>query len=696
MNTIVIDKLEKSSKGDTYKIHNRDKRNPMRYFISKGADKKKDQTFNYLSVLPGAGKTKWSIDKIIGNALERKAITIYMAPTLVLLDQVHSKLEDAGVRSFKYSSKDGNSSVKVSSVFYSDLLDAEIGDVFLITHQLYFSLDREIPKQVKRKLFLLVDEASELTIEKTDITLDYDTALFFKKYAKAELFLLDKNLDFQVGDEFKDSDFHRYKRFHMRRSNVKKYRRKSNGEGYNKKLFKLFSKMSDARFSVYAVERERKFSFFNYYSPEYAFDGMATVYFISAFFELSEVYHILKRNYDLVDKSEEIVEINRERINRIKENFKQVTLYPIVEDKALLASSRLKGQLVIWRDKKIKTKALDKLEKSLNDAANVYANVIGTEDKRKVLNHIVRDFTKKSDLYPEEITELKKKAERLGKKPWGRVCNTLINKLFIEATNIIKKVSGEKSLYTVNRFSEDYVETYLRDNELTDNYQKLAVKSHGLNSYTHYNNLIFLVAMNPDSNLRMFFKEFMPDFDSRKQWVAANILQSLARLEVRKNFASRPCNVVLYSTGTVELVNNTAKEFLGFSLPVNNDYVCRDQIERTVVRKGKIYITGSTEYKEVGSIKVKRYLNTGSNGRKTTEALFRTFKDYDKLFMKWRKVYDKEMYLLRKLKSNTLSDKEKERLVKLSEKQQKYSKLRQEMKIKISDENNFDYKPRSR
>lgn len=693
---IVIDKLEKSSsKGDIYKIHNRDKRNPMRYFISKGTSHvKRDQNFNYLSVLPGAGKTKWSIDRIISNALEQKAITIYMAPTLVLLEQVHLRLDKAGIKSLKYSSKDGSSSVKVSSVFYSDLMNAELGDVFLITHQLYFSLDREIPKQLKKKLYLLVDEASELTIEKTDITLDYDTALFFKKYAKAELFLLDKEKDFQVGDEFTESDFHRYKRFHMRRSNVKKYRRKSNGEGYNKKLFKLFSKMSDPRFSVYAVERERKFSFFNYYSPEYAFDGMATVYFISAFFELSEVYHILKRNYLLVDRSAEIINLNSKRIERIKENFKRVTLYPIVEDQSLMASSRLKGQLVLWRRKRIKTKTLDKLEDKLNQTANVYANIIGTEDKRKILNHIVRDFSK-GEMYPEEIAELKKGLEKIGKTSWDQVCNTLINKLFMEAIEVIQKVSGSKCLYTVNKFSEDSVERYLSDNKI-EGYQKLAVKSHGLNSYTHYNNLIFLVAMNPDMNLRMFFKEFMPDFDSRKQWVAANILQSLARLEVRNDVVSNPCNVVLYSTGTVDLVNETAKRFLGFSLPVNTDYLCKDHIERTVIRKGRIYITGSTKYKEVGNVKVKRYLDDGNKGRKTTEALFRTFKEYEHIFLKWRKVYDREMYLLRKLKTSALTEEEKKRLTSLSRKQQKYSKMRQEVKIKIAEENNFDYKPRAK
>lgn len=665
----------------------------MSYYFIENEPERNKPVLNYLSVLPGAGKTHWAINKILSNTPESGFISFYVAPTINLLKEVNKKLESklkGSGRSIHFITSQDKVAFIKSSVRVQHELNATLpGDVFLITHKMYENLS-QFPYELKMQICLIFDEASEFDIQQKEITLDYTAGRFFKRHAKAYLFLKDPD-SFDYSKVIKNETVHptisselfmKYRRMSLSSNHLEKYKSTYGLDS----MYKILELMNDKRYSVYALERKKRFCFFSFLSPDFAFDSISEVYLMSAFFELSELYHILSRNYVLIDRSSEI---NKKRAARIKENYRNIHIIPLTNSEKLLSSNLLKHYLSFpeLKDEELEKAdtALEKITESLTNNIQYKKEDIRSPRKYSYSANLMRvlDYTlnheekkrKSIDLvtlqeYRKEDYELRNpiiKLSMMAKKVASRINNSVtINK---------------KPLLIINNFSMEHIKPW----KIEEDFEIISVKSHGLNTYSDRNFLAFLIALNPVPTTKSFYLEFIPNYNAEKQRVAATALQALARLSVRKSRNSDPVYMVVYSDKTASLINETMKMYLGYDLNIqtidslyyNPNYII--PMQNTV----GCMITGSERDLTSRKSKRKDYLKTKELGiSKRTEDVFSEHESYAKLHREYIKI---SVYISR--------EKDPQKKQDLIARKKELDVARAIEKFKLAKKYSYDYKP---
>jgi len=288
-------------------------------------------TVYYASVLPGTGKTRWAIDKIIQRIRAGAGITFYVAPTVRLLEEVHKELESRlkpaelaqSVHLVISESDSEKTPLKVRGIVHGDpdkygaaRKPCEPGTVILLTHETFIRLPHGYDADgtprfpLRKKVTVIFDEARKCSIKKESFRMPLHIAnelstkyLEFEgtgKYRKLKL-----RARFDTGGF--DALF-----------NGKKELRK-----LREKLLTLLHTVDDASMHLFGAldleEDQQDDSLLwmvlqTVLVPYQIFYGWEHVVLLSAFFEDSQMYHLL-RTRDVSDRGPEENKTNfRKRI----------------------------------------------------------------------------------------------------------------------------------------------------------------------------------------------------------------------------------------------------------------------------------------------------------------------------------------------------------------------------------------------
>lgn len=563
---------------------------PLTLHVNRPLELVGSKKIHYLSVPPGSGKTHYITKRIAKRILNGKN-TMYVAPTVQLLGEVQYKIQRMLERTGKYTESESFEAAKLMHTengFNSESVVNYIaanngsgeGKAYLITHAMFMNMDLKV--EHKKDLVLYFDEASEISISELSVSLPTDSLNFFREKAFVGIHLRDEQLlkDVMAGKvkEIREEDCYDYMQlrltenasFYMFFTSVIKYRqaqglseaeaRRQTGRDHIEKLLDF---ARDPRFSVYMMGRDRVLSFFSYISPVNYFDGFRKVVLSSAFFELSELFSIMKRTHKLVDISHKI---NSERVLGIHDNFSRLIIQPIVEDARDLSMNRLRNIVADFSDPATKLEPLDKL---MNKAVDQYTTRKSSNARAiRLMLADVRDC--RMDRYHQQVSDIVVEIANKGYKIDAPVI------FLIKKARDYLRSKGEKfSLLSINRENEKGFDRMLKapatDRDFADSniFHRISVKSHGLNSFSWYKSIAFLAALNPTNSLVSFYSQFIPEYDANLQWVASSILQSVTRTAIRDPNYKGEIHLVVYSTKTANTLVKVVQEFLDATPTVN-------------------------------------------------------------------------------------------------------------------------------
>lgn len=168
------------------------------------------QTIDYLSSLPGGGKTTWAIQQIVDRIQTDNGITIYTGPTHKLLDEIRDKIEalvpkalhdrriikvDNGLKaSYGLSTLQSTARVLMRAVRKPIQINGitvpqlEPGTVIMMAHQTFLRLDSGYTDEGKtrlpnrRRVHVIFDEAQKCALNPSQMSLSPELVAILSKF----------------------------------------------------------------------------------------------------------------------------------------------------------------------------------------------------------------------------------------------------------------------------------------------------------------------------------------------------------------------------------------------------------------------------------------------------------------------------------------------------------------------------------
>ena len=555
---------------------------------------------SYISVPPGSGKTHWAVKTIVKNSYSKKDIILYVAPTKKLLYQTYNDcMEGKYTKVFnsetnievicteseiKYDKTYNKKKfVPMRTITINDKVESHInnanpGDCFLITQVAYFN---SLKLENKDKIILLFDEAGDVSIKSDSVIIDSQSEKFFNSKIYLELFPLESDFIMDHRDPevcINKKDCAPLFRAHMKdRAALKEYidtPRTNRNDG----VLKLLKTIADPKFSVFLLPKseENRYVFYNFLSPDYCFEGFKKTILISAFFENSELFSILKKNYTLKDLSHKV---NPDRVKKLKEGYKNVTIIPLTD----LAAHMSKN--FIWNSFAIKS---DKIDVFSDNYINILKEVMqGKENdlikRKRSIKELCEALMDKSlmhkflEEYPKTEKELRRIVESPKELPIIMEPQTWLQQAAYKVLNKLKetkKYRNRRPLIVLNNNIEEGKEH--------EGFKRIKVKSHGLNEYEKYTSIAFFAALLPTPDMMSFYSIYMDTYEFEKQWVVSNVIQSLTRTAIRKIDNNEKIYIIVLSEKTANSIKSTL-----YGKPVINlDYKQKDFVFFDIDRLG--------------------------------------------------------------------------------------------------------------
>lgn len=495
------------------------------------------ETIHYISALPGIGKTKWSVDRLVACINAREDLAMYVAPTINLLKEVKKYIVsqvtgEQAKRVIMFDSKDGRVGKVSDSIVYSikggtdrygrTYKKAKPGTVFLVTHAAFLLL-QNLPKQ--KKINVYFDEARKCVTNSTSCKLTTNAQReIFQKLVKLE----------QKGSE-------PYQRVQPRctKAEFKEYLKSTSWTPVQlRALSVLFNNVSNPRLEVYAKfsDKQGGLSIFEVVLPTKIFEGFKSVTLLSAYFEDSQMYHILREaGVKLINVTKDYVDNYDRRYPRILNRYKATSLVPLLAQDRVLSVSNLDGFLV----SKKRLSLLEELAKlgfssreSLRIIKEQYTNPDAYTLKGKFLkaNRLLKD--NKTDIHFNPLKWLIREA-----------------KTIVDAWAEVNDVELKKSpLLIVNKKREADAAKF------APNWTHVSTSVHGLNQYYEHNVVVFLAAVNPKPALARFFKYYLPEYNSDRDYVADVCAQCVCRGSVRNTRTHQPSLVIVPDNNVMHLL----------------------------------------------------------------------------------------------------------------------------------------------
>lgn len=574
------------------------------------------EIIDYISVLPGVGKTHWARKKMVKGSINKDYIYLFIAPTIKLLREVYKDLKkvlNPETNCNIFCTDNDINDFNLTDQFLDTLNLAKKGDIILITHALYLSLP-ELDDKQKQKIFVIFDEAQMIGVKSCDITLDQKDLEYFRSNTFLEVIPSDsrpKNIKGNIDDSY----IEKYFRVHGNSTVVSNYKKRGK-DSFNKDFYTLLKNSISPKLNVYVMPKGKQLSFFSFTSPKHSFKGFAKIYLMGAFFNLSELFHILTREgHILRDMS---TKVNLDRQTKIRERFMGLSVLPILKLDKHLSLNLIKRHLAVK-----KGLSVDELVKDFSDVYRALeekmSKVNNSDFKYKKISSVLKSVFLGSS-YHSEVDELV--------KPLKDRYGTKLYDVFEHLINICVKNVKFKStpLLVTNVLNKNYVH---KDQD----FEIITPNVHGLNKYKDKDTLIFMAALNPTPTLNLFYSHFIPDFKHESHIIAANVIQAVCRLNLRNIKCKKDTLLIVPTTQTANLIRKILKPYL-----VIETIECLDPITKIDF----LSFSGLIKLSNTGN-KKKSYLVEKKKGdlletRLTTEAKFKQYPEYKKISNEYIKI----------------------------------------------------------
>lgn len=492
----------------------------------------------YISVIPGAGKTRWAARYILDNAVSKKSILLYVAPTNTLLNQVLNveiaRLNDNDDNRVQYADV-GNEKLPWFRVISADSApdhvnicktlttvlnggstqgyrSAKPGDCLFITHQAFLNL---AGLRSRKRIEVIFDEAGSFTIQSRKIKLDPVSLRVFHEY-----------VDFTVCSDGKGQKTE-YRRLRLRKEadwdHIPHIQ-------LDKDFVALLERLKSRRYDVYTINnRGDDHLFFDVVSPTRIFRGFKRAVVMSAFFESSEMYHILAKRNRMVCINEEL---DMDRMRRILKNrYSKVVLHPVAvarksavtgESLPILTKTLLHGNLLVT----------DKQYKMLLAFRARWRSHLGQRNTAVTLIKLLRQGLS----YLDSRSEFSMALRELKNKLRGAFGNPTMDPLeifldistgILDEHDAISTANGGAALLVINKGLTR------KQQHLAEQFEVISPRSHGMNQWSDRTALVFLGAFNPTPTMAKFFKFYIPKYNPTFEWVGNTALQNMNRTCIR-------------------------------------------------------------------------------------------------------------------------------------------------------------------
>lgn len=620
------------------------------------------KTLDYISVPPGVGKTKWAIDYILDNSKAKKEILIYCAPTTILLKQVFMDVK----RKFKIS---GNAKLNISfrgvqedndlspymgfkdmseirpMTYYASVLLDRMGkgSCLFLTHATFLAMKDVFSKG---RYHVIFDEAAEMQISPDRMQIDQKSVTLLNNMVSFELFpMLDVEPTYKFSQDVVDRDYKPYFRLRCL-DDANKYSGTYKNFAditKNQKLADLIEKASDDQFSVFVREERAKekntYYFFDFITPSGVFHDFGKVTLLSAFFEESLMFQILKQTYKLRNVNH-LVDERREK--SIYEGYKNLEIAYLFDINRPLSKSFLenavfvkdgKEKLYLSFLKKYVPLICDEMLLDEKDATKVLIDHLTKEPNSRILKLMQRKLKEKDfDCFDSMSTKLKAPAnaiQRMVRKDLKRRTN---DEDFLVADKPLIIANLGKSIQ--NKFgNSQYVDLLF---PIHKDFEWLRTKSHGLNSFSKRNVFVSMAALNMQPHVLSFYNFLIPDFDTSIM-STHTILQGVTRTRIRKIGNDKKVLLYVFSKKEAEALHRAFRQkptITKLEATLNNfymgvkQYYIPEEVKAERAKKSKIKARANSKIKS-------KEIN--SNYRKDPE------------YAQFKATYDKTSYAYKKL-----------------------------------------------
>lgn len=484
------------------------------------------KTIDYISAIPGVGKTKWAVSRLLSLVQTKEAIGVYVAPTIDLLKEVHRYLEaslagDDLKRIRVFHSNTGSygaisNSIKAALEGKPDSMGrtykkVKSGDILLITHASFMNL-RSFPRS--DEVELLFDEARKCVTQSKAITFDN----------KEQKSVLSKVLEFKdlEGSTFKLAKIKVSKSEYLKLMKTVKWERR-----VRQAVDVFVRSAANPRLETYVLTGAKSLSMFEVVLPSKLFDGFKHVTLMSAYFEDSQMFHLLKlKGTPMCDVSRVAIPNYLKRSEAIDARYRDVSIVPLLTQSSALSLGQLHGFLI--------SKAHVELIERLAELG------FDTKGKLNVLKSYVLDEDKYEldDKALAALQLLKDNHRYFSFDPmaWFLKQSAKIIKFWNQS---LKDKNAKPPLLIVNKAYEAKAESE------APTYKVIPTSVHGLNKYYEHSVVVFLAAINPSPAMYRFYQHFLPNYDVEVDHVADVCVQCVCRSSVRDTKATKPTLVLV-------------------------------------------------------------------------------------------------------------------------------------------------------
>lgn len=545
---------------------------------------------NFISSIPGSGKTEWAINRMLKNAKEKKGVYLYVSPTVELIDQIMSNemVKDSFIKKGNFHrivfdnplTHDYNFGITINSrsvdsirlEFIKKFKKAKLGDSFLITHATFLNLKDVLKCNENHPIYVIFDEDCEMVkdIRTTEFSLSLD-----EKNLLTHVLLEETDLNLSSINEGNPV-------YRVNLVDVKRITRLASQNFFSYEDSKIIEFLSNKKISVYAIHQGEsaksktiKFTLVSLIS-ENLFVGFKSVTVLNSYFEKSMMYHILNKRHVVIDRSSVLDTSSRNKMlgNRIN----NLAIYPLLNGSTGLSKNSLTNyislnenahavllqfykKLCYFSRKRISVELFltavqhnvlfNKLDSRTNISVQFFKDIFPSYEfpSKNNKNQSYRLIVKYLDkIFSHLITENNRFSYQLPVlgamntamsiiKAMKNVnnhedINLVIKKNFpYSKFNRVNAMYATPTLFITNKNSLGKLvkSSYSHLTSLTS----MSVKSHGLNGYEDNNAVIYLAALNPSPVLKTFLGSLIPDYSFKEHWVISTILQCLYRTSLR-------------------------------------------------------------------------------------------------------------------------------------------------------------------
>lgn len=492
---------------------------------------------NYISAIPGLGKTKFSVSQLARCVREKTNYAMYVAPTVELLLEVESYLkQELSVQEMTqvriFHSKDDkvgtvSHSVKMALTGGKDqhgriFKEPKLGMVMLVTHATFMNLKNLPGSEI---IDLYFDEARKCVSQSHSIKLTSKK----QKYLVLKALSLERHGDtryFKVTSDISKQDY-------------LKLMAKTTWEPRQRRAVDALVKAAhNKRFDTYVSGvKDKSLKIFEVTMPSKIFDGFKSVTLMSAFFEDSQMYHLLKMaGTELIDVSYQAVPNYKERHQELIARYRKVSVIPLLNQQQVLSKSHLSGFLISDDREDLLTKLQE----------------LGFESKGRL--RVLKEYALDSRSYT--LSDQDKKALKLladNKEDFEFVP---LEWMLRETKAVIKSWAKSEGIKKIKSPLLIVNKKYERDAErLASDYKIISTQVHGLNKYYQHEVVVFLAAINPTPDLCRFYSTYLPEYNIEKDHVADVCIQCVCRGSVRDTNTSKPTLVVVSDLGIMNHVH---------------------------------------------------------------------------------------------------------------------------------------------